>query len=235
MRIYKDKDKFNNFDVDIFNDIEQLDDLIIRVYVGGALLSKDDWILSNGPVYKFISLKNPITSQDILTIKAYASQPINGNGFYEIPLNLQNNPMNDVIGDFTLGEVIDHTASIVANLTNFKGSFPGASNLRDLGNITQYGTKFVQHSGPASLALYHVTSESNNIVRAIEQSRDDYANFKKIFVSTSENLGIDSDPVSMVDLILQKINKDNVELNYSIGSIYLIQKKKIMINYLNMI
>ena len=208
VRIYKDKDKFNNFDVDIFNDIEQLDDLIIRVYVGGALLSKDDWILSNGPVYKFISLKNPITSQDILTIKAYASQPINGNGFYEIPLNLQNNPMNDVIGDFTLGEVIDHTASIVANLTNFKGSFPGASNLRDLGNITQYGTKFVQHSGPASLALYHVTSESNNIVRAIEQSRDDYANFKKIFVSTSENLGIDSDPVSMVDLILQKINKD---------------------------
>ena len=208
VRIYKDNNTFNNFDVDIFNDITNLDDLIIRVYINGTLLSTDSWTLSDGPVYKFIVLKNSITSQDILTIKAYALQSINSNGFYEIPLNLQNNPMNNVIGDFTLGEVIDHTASIISNLTNFKGSFPGTSNLRDLGNVTAYGTKFVQHSGPASLSLYHITSESNNIVRAIEQSRDDYANFKKIFTSTAENLGIDSDSVSMVDLVLQRINKD---------------------------
>ena len=208
VRIYKDKNKFNNFDIDIFDNIEQLDDLIIRVYVNSILLSTEDWILSDGPLYKNIILKNAITSQDILTIKAYASQPINSNGFYEIPLNLQNNPMNNAMGDFTLGEIIDHTFSIIENLTSFKGKFPGANNLRDLGNVTKYGTKFVQHSGPASLSLYHITSESNNIVRAIEQSRDDYTNFKKVFVSVSENLGIDSDPVSMVDLVLQKINKD---------------------------
>jgi len=208
IRVYKDSKLTNTFPIDIFNDNSELNDLVVKIYINGIKLPSSDWSLVDTPRYKTVKLKNSITSSDVLTIKTYTSQPINENGYYEIPVNLQNNPMNNEVGDFTLGEVIDHVGSIVDNLTNFSGTYPGNSNLRDLGNISPYGTKFVQHSGPASLSTYHITSEINNIVRAIEKNREDYNNFKRNFISIASNLGVDTDPVTQVDLILDKINKD---------------------------
>jgi hypothetical protein len=210
VRVYKNSGITNNFPIDIFDDISNLKDLVVRVYVNGIRLNQPSWIVTDTPVYKKIQLATPIGNSDVLTIRAFASQPINKNGYYEIPLNLQNNPLNNTISDFTLGEVSDHVNSIVDNIPEITitGQTSNDVNIRDLGNITPYGTKFVQHSGPMSLSLYHVTSESNNIVKAIEQSQTDYNNFKKIFVITAENLGVDGDTVTLVDLILLKINKD---------------------------
>jgi hypothetical protein len=208
VRIYKDSNKVNKFDLDVFEDITKLDDLRVKVYINGIRLPSDKWSIIDGPYYKQIALVSDITVTDILTIKAYSSQSINQNGYYEIPVNLQNNPLNSEIGDFTLGEVIDHVNSIVENVSSFSGVFPGAGNLRDLGNVTPFGTRFVQHSGPISLSLYHTASETNNIIRAIEKARDDYNRFKRNFVTLSSSLVLTDDPVSQVNLILQEINKD---------------------------
>ena len=208
VRIYKNSTLTNNFDLDIFDDITNLSDLVVKLYINGHRVDPSLWTIVDTPSYKKIVLHTAMGLDDVLTIRAFASQPINKNGYYEIPLNLQNNPLNNVMGDFTLGEVIDHVGSIVDNLSLFAGTFPGPGNLRDLGNITPYGTRFVQHSGPLSLALYHITSESNNVIRSIEQARDDYNNFKRNFIKIAESLGVDGDPVALVDLILQKLNKD---------------------------
>lgn len=212
IRIYKNSNITNNFNVDIFDNINDLADLEVRVYVNGIRIAAT-WQLVDGPVYKKVVLENDVATTDVVTIKAFAKQSINSNGHYEVPVNLQNNPLNDLMGDFTLGEVSNHVDSIIDNvynnsntLINFTGTFPGVSNLRDLGNVTQYGTKFVQHSGPASLAIYHVASESNNVIKAVEQARDDYGNFKRVFVSTVASLGRDGDPVQLVNEALQKIN-----------------------------
>ena len=208
VRIYKNSNKTNNFEIDIFDNIDNLTDLIVKVYVNGKRLSPTLWSIVNTPVYKKVVLTSNITLDDILTIKSYTSQPSNSKGFYELPVNLQNNPLNDEIGNFTLGEVLDHVNSIVDNLTIFSGVFPGAGNLRDLGNITAYGTKFVQHSGPLSLSLYHITSEDNNVIKAVDQARDDYNVFKRAFIDTASNIGVDGDPVALVDLILEKLNRN---------------------------
>jgi len=210
IRIYKNSNKTNNFDIDIFDNVSNLEDLIVRVYINGKRLTSDHWSLITKSDYKNIILNTDILLTDVLTIRAFATQPINSNGFYEIPVNLKNNPLNSDIADFTLGEVIDHVDSIIDNFDNstFTGVFPGASNLRDLGNVTQYGTKFVQHSGPASLSLYHITSSTNNIVRAIEQARDNYNQFKRNFILTATSLGANVTPIEQVNLILAEINKD---------------------------
>ncbi len=209
VRIYKDTNKTNNFDIDIFDDITKLGDLEVTVLVNGIRLEKSYWAIEDGVFYKKIVLQNDISASDILTIKAYANQPINSNGFYEVPIGLQNNPLNDNITDFTLGEISAHVNSIIDNIQNsFVGTFPGVSNLRDLGNITKFGTKFVQHSGPIGLALYHLTSQTNNIVRAIETVQTDYNKFKRTFINVAETLGIDTDPATHVNLILQEINKN---------------------------
>ncbi|CAB4125910.1 hypothetical protein UFOVP181_328 [uncultured Caudovirales phage] len=208
LRIYKNSNKVNNFDLDIFDDKTDLADLVVKLYVNGIRLDSSKWALVDNVAYKTVVLATDITVDDVLTIRAFAAQPINSNGYYEIPVNLQNNPLNGSIGDFTLGEVIDHVGSIVDNTFAFAGTYPGAGNLRDLGNVTQYGTKFVQHSGPVSLSLYHTTSETNNVVRAIETARNEYNKFKRNFVTIAETLGVDTDTVTLVDLVLEKINKD---------------------------
>ena len=221
VRIYNNA-QTNNFDIDIFDDINDLDDLVVRVYINGIRLEREKyvsidgvktlvttWNVTTGPVYKTVvidELYTAVATTDIVTIKAFATQPINSNGYYEVPVNLQNNPLNATMGNFSLGEVVDHVNSILDNTPEFKGTFPGSGNIRDLGNITSRGTKFVQHSGPLSLGIYHITSQSNNIVTAIERSRDDYNNFKRTFLALAENLGVDAAPDVMVELIMQKLN-----------------------------
>jgi hypothetical protein len=141
----------------------------------------------------------------------FSSIPINENGYYEIPVNLQHNPLNGVLTEFTLGEVIDHVDSIVDNIylgqhnIQFDGVFPGISNLRDLGNVSAYGTKFVQHSGPLSLSMYHIASD-NNVIRAIDNSRDDYSRFKRTFLTVASTLGVTTETKEHVDLILNAMN-----------------------------
>jgi len=217
IRIYKNSGWINNFPLDIFDNINGLDDLKLVIYVNGIRLDSVNWNFTTdttairNPLYKQITLVNDIALSDVLTMRAFSKQAINSNGFYEIPYNLQNNPFNELITNFSLGEVIDHVNSIVDNLPNtisFVGTSPGTNNLRDLGNITLYGTKFLQHSAPLSLSIYHITSEQNNIVRAIEHSKIEYSKFKRNFIKTSESLGVDTNPTTMVDLILQKMTKD---------------------------
>ena len=230
IRIYKNSNITNNFNIDIFDDIEKLDDLQIKVFINGIFLNRDMYSVVTSGQYKKIVLKTAIKLTDVLTIKTYSNQPINSKGHYEIPLNLQNNPLNDMIENFTLGEVIDHFSSIVSNIpaslllsvaenadthrpldTISNQTFdPDYLNIRDLGNVTQYGTKFIQHSAPASLNLYHITSQPNNAIKAIEQSRDDYIKFKKLFVSIAENISNNNIPRKQVDEILKIINTDKI-------------------------
>ena len=78
--------------------------------------------------------------------------------------------MNENVTTFTLGEVLDHVDSIVDNIKGFEGTYPGVSNLRDLGNASQYGLKFVQHSGPINLALYNLTSKDYDAIEPTKWS-----------------------------------------------------------------
>ena len=194
--------KVNNFDLDIFNNKNELTDLILKVYVNDVITN--DWSIRDGIRYKEIILDKSVGYDDVLTIKAFTSQPINKNGFYQIPINLQYNPLNASITDFTFGEIVDHTKSIIDNLTDITPVI----DLRDLKNISSYGTRFVQHTGPISLSLYHITSETNNIIKAVEYAREEYNKFKRNFITVAENLGVDTDPITHVNLILQEINQN---------------------------
>ena len=229
VRIYKNSNQTNNFDLDIFDNITLLTDLQLKIYINGIFVSANFYTVVTGIFYKQIVLATPMALTDVLTIKAYTRQVANSNGFYEIPLNLQNNPLNTDIVDFTLGEVIDHVDSIVSNVPSSlidqdddsdlqapevtvgnQTYDPDYVNIRDIGNVTQYGTKFVQHSGPASLSVYHITSQTNNIVKAIQQSRDDYVKFKKLFALTASSISNNKIAREQVDEILKIINADKV-------------------------
>ena len=208
VRIFKNSGLINDFPIDVYDDTNNLNDLEVRVYIDGIRLSKDKFSIQSNVVRKFVRLVNDVTTSNVVTLKCFSSQKKNEKGHYDVPLNLQNNPLNDNVNEFTLGEVIDHVGSIVENLNQFSGEYPGESNLRDLGNISGYGTRFLQHSGPLNLALYHLGQKNFNIFKALEKARDDYGKFKRSFLVAASNTGIETEARLHVDYVLEKMSKD---------------------------
>ena len=100
----------------------------------------------------YIKFLQPLNVNDRVIYKVRSIAPKNSKGYYEVPLNWQNNPLNDTVNDFTFGEVIDHLRTIVENVREFEGTFPGIGNLANIGPVSQYGRKFMQHTGPMSIS-----------------------------------------------------------------------------------
>lgn len=211
VRIFKESNLVNNFPLDMYDFKDQLDDLVVNVFVNGRRQNKNTYSIVDGTVRKSVLLSTDVTTADVVTLKCFSAQAKNNNGHYEIPLNLQNNPLNANLSQFTLGEVIDHVDTIVEHLTSFDGVYPGYSNLRDIGNITPLGTRFVQHSGPMNLSLYHLGSQTANVIKALDKARNDYGKFKRAFITLAADSGIDTDTKQHVDYILQELSKDKTK------------------------
>jgi hypothetical protein len=201
------------FDIDVFDDKNNLDDLKVRIYLNGKKLNSDKFSIGTGSINKFVELTTSISENDILVLKCFAKQVKNINGHYELPINLQNNPLNNNLSTFTLGQVVDHVGSIVDNIENFSGIYPGVSNLKDLGQVSSYGTKFVQHSGSLNLPLYFLGTKDANIIKALDKARDDYNKYKRSFILAATESSFDGTVREHVNYILEKINKDKPKTN----------------------
>ena len=158
---------------------------------------------------KIIFNKN-LTAGQYVTIKTNSlAEKVDGH--YEFPHNLERNPLNEDITEFTLGETIDHVDSMIEDIQGFAGTFPGRSNLRDAGEVDQFGKRFVKHSGPINIPLYHITNKNFNIVKALKYSKNEYSRFKRKFLEKAENLGYDGPVKQHVDKILSELNREKVK------------------------
>ena len=198
----------NDFAVDVYDNSGTLSDLVLRIYVDNQLLSKNNYQTISINNILYVRLNVDITDQQSVIIKTHSSATKNNNGYYETPINLEVNPLNANIINFTFGEVVDHVDSIIAQLESFEGVNPGANNLKDLGNISVYGTKFVQHSAPINLILYHLTDKQANVIKSVSFAQKEYDKFKKTFLQVAENSGFSGTTREHVDKIMYDINSD---------------------------
>jgi len=202
----------NSFEVDVYDRAGDLNDLKVIVQVNNSLKVRlQDYEIDRINSRAFVRFYQDLNEGDVVVIKTRSTTVKNVNGYYEFPHNLERNPLNQDVTEFTLGEVIDHVSSMVEELNQFSGVFPGTSNIRDLGDIDRYGKKFVKHTGPINLPLYHLTTKDYNIVKALRYSRDEYAKFKRVFLETAETLGFDGETRIHVDRVLAEMNKDKIK------------------------
>ena len=207
-----DELSLNNYAIDVYDNAGDLNDLKVVVYVNNKIKFEfTDFEIDRVNKKALVRFYNDLNENDVVKIKTSSSTAKNSNGYYEFPYNLERNPLNDDITEFTLGEVIDHVDTMIEEINGFAGTYPGISNLRDLGDLDRFGKRFVKHSGPINLPLYHTTSKKYNIINAIRYSKQEYAKFKRIFLETAEKLGLDTLPKQHVDAILKEINKDKIK------------------------
>jgi len=201
------------FEIDVYDNSALLEDLWIRVYKNNTLVFEGvDYTLQTNVKNNYnVVFNNDLNLDDVIIIKTKSSAKKNDNGFYELPINVERNPNNDNLLDFTLGEVNDHVGTIVEGTHEFVGVYPGIGNLRDIGPISKFGRRFVQHSAPTNLSLYHILDKDSNIVNAIRFARREYAKFKRSFITEITNLGIDKPVVEHFDEVMKVINRDKTD------------------------
>jgi len=199
------------YPLDMYEDVD-FTSIWLKVYVNNKIqnLATDYVIERDINNFYFIRFFK-LNVNDNIIIKSKAKSSKTDSGYFSIPNNLEKNPLNDNLNSFTLGEVIDHVASIVENDSRFVGEFPGKGNLRDLQNLSQYGSKFYKHSSPFNLYAYHLLDKSSNIIDAIDYVKIEYGKFKRQFLEIATNLGFTGPIKTHVDKILQKFIEDKKE------------------------
>tara|TARA_Y200000002_G_scaffold136879_1_gene112844 strand:+ start:13385 stop:28348 length:14964 start_codon:yes stop_codon:yes gene_type:complete len=211
---YTSGPRTNNFIIDSYEKSGDLNDLTYKVYVDNIKKVENiDFTIDRINSYAYVRFYTDLSINQKVVIETKSATPKNSRGYYKFPTNLEKNPMNENITDFTFGEVLDHVDSIVDEVPGFLGTFPGNSNLGDLGLVSKYGLKFVQHSGPINLALYNLTNKEFDMVEAIKYSNREYIKFKREFLRVANDLGFEAEDKQHVDKILlslteTKTNKD---------------------------
>ena len=198
----------NNFIIDVYINSGNLNDLKAKVYVDNKRKQENvDYEIDRINNYAYIRFYTDLVANQKVVIETTSATPKNALGFYKFPINFEKNPMNENITDFTLGEVLDHVDSIIDNAPGFSGQFPGVSNLGDLGLVSKYGLKFVQHSGPINLPLFNFTDKDYDLIEAIRYSGREYIKFKREFLRIANDLGFEAEDKQHVDKILLELNK----------------------------
>ncbi|CAB4138032.1 hypothetical protein UFOVP328_225 [uncultured Caudovirales phage] len=167
-------------------DIKALMDLAIpgvQIYVGSKFVEPNSYTVQTTSNSTTITLSNVYVPGDIIEVNVISDQA-SKIGFYQVPVNLENNPLNENSSTFTLGTVRSHYETIGENLKDISGPINGANNTRDLGNIGRYGTNILQQSSPLTMAGYFMRSTDYNIFSALEYNSREYEKFKAQLMDT---------------------------------------------------
>ena len=150
---------------------------VIKIYVGSTFLDPEKYTYTVSDNGTIITLIDTYLPTDIIEVLALSNQT-SSVGFYQVPNNLESNPLNENSPSFTLGTIRTHYESICENLIDLTGTINGPNNTRDLGNIVPYGLVILQQSAPLTLAGYFMRSAGYNIFASLQYNSREYTKFK---------------------------------------------------------
>ena len=156
----------------------------VQLYISGIFVDPTNYTLAVAGDSTTITLNNIEDGiGSVIEVDALSSK-VSKFAFYQVPSNLENNPLNGNSQTFTLGTIRSHYQSIGQNLKQLVGPINGANNIRDLGNVIPYGQNILQQSSPMTLAGYFMRSNEYNIFNALSYNSREYEKFKAQLLDT---------------------------------------------------
>jgi hypothetical protein len=202
--------------VTVFDNPALITDLTVSVFLNNVKLAAGTYTFTKNKTALSITLAAALTKTTKVLFKFYTSATPNASGTYETPLNLTNNPLNGPIEQFTLSELSDHVQTMVDRVPGFTGVFPGASNLKSLPAISQYGTRLISNNNPLSFAQTFITDVEHSLVNAVRSTANDYYQFKLQLIKTISQADGDLLPANVLDQAISEIIK-NKNSTFSYG------------------
>jgi hypothetical protein len=185
----------------------------VQVFVNSTFQDPSNYTYTVSDNTTTITFTTTYVPGDIIEV-AVISDQISNTGFYQIPINLENNPLNANSETFTLGTIRSHYETIGQNLITLQGPIIGANNSRDLGNLVPYGLQILQQSSPLTLAGYFQRSKDFNIFSALEYNSREYIKFKSLLLETVVRNQYDTESVAdILDSAIAEITKGRTDIN----------------------
>ena len=131
-------------------------------------------------------LEYPVLEIALYTLDALADTEY---GYFEIPQQLDANPLQEEVSIVSGSEVMEHFASIIASQDNFAGDPYGTSNsYRNGARNRSLGKVILQNTTPALKSMLMVSEPDLDLVTAIRYAQDEYTKFKNRYVSSAAQL-----------------------------------------------
>ena len=149
----------------------------IQIYINGQFVPATDYRVTRYTDTTTIDLLQTYVLDDVIEVSVLSEQ-VSKAGFYEVPINLSNNPLNGNSEQFSLGTIRNHYSSLAENLVGLQGPAIGPNNVRDLGNVVPYGLQILQQSSPLTLTGYFMRDAKYDIFGALGFNSTEYIKFK---------------------------------------------------------
>ena len=196
------------FQIDFYKNSASLTDLEVSVAVNGTRKTlTTDYTLVNGTTNKYVKFNEELKNNDQVRIAGYSSaDKIVDKGIYEIPENLATNSLNEQIGTFTFGQVLNHVRDIFDKNQDITGTIPGNSNLRDKPDARLKGGSIHQHEAPLLPAIFGLIDQESNIPLAVDYVSREYEKWHNAFLTHAIGTAYEGVVADRVDEIISAIN-----------------------------
>ena len=161
----------------------------VQLFVNSTFQESYNYTVIVGTNTTTINLLTTYVPGDVIEVLVLSDQT-SASAFYEVPINLENNPFNGNSKQFTLGTIRNHYSTIAENLIPLLGPVIGANNTRDLGNIVPYGLQILQQSSPLTLTGYFMRDANYDIFGALDYNSREYIKFKSLLLQAVTTFGI---------------------------------------------
>lgn len=177
----------------------------VQIFMDGKFVDPDRYSISVQGNNTFVDLFFPVSTQSVIEARVI-SDVASATGFYQIPINLENNALNQNSKEFTLGTIRTHFETIGQNLLDIQGPIVGANNTRDLGNISRYGQNIIQNSSPLTLAGVFLRDPQFEIVQALKFNSQEYEKYKaRLINEVNKGDFLNLNPTQILDIALQEL------------------------------
>lgn len=184
----------------------------LQVYVNNVLQT-GNYTVTVGPNSTVINFTVPDPLVDTVVQVSILSDQVSKVAYYQVPINLNNNPLNQDIIVANVGDIRGQYQSIFYNNPNTTGNVFGANNYRDLGNLVPWGNRIIQNSASLVLPGTFLRKQNHNLFNALMFNSKEYINFKTLLVNTVNNTDYNRyySPAYMLDDALDQITASKTE------------------------
>lgn len=185
----------------------------VKVYVNNTWQNPNSYTVSVDAKSTAITLANK-PKEDTVVQVLLLSEQVSKDAYYEVPVNLNNNPFNDNLDSVNIGDIRTQYQDIFINVPNAHGEIFGSNNLRDLGDVVSYGSKIIKNSASLALPGAFLRKNNHNLFDALLFNSREYIKFKQLLVSTINKTGFEQrfEPSVILDEALEQITSAKDQL-----------------------
>jgi len=180
---------------------------LIQVYINNVYLSSNDWTSIFTDTTTTITIPNIGTVDTVVQILILSDQ-VSATAYFQTPINLNNNPLNQDLTSVNIGDIRGQYQSIFFNNPDTTGEVFGPNNYHNLGDLVPWGNRIIQNSAGLPAVGTFLRNQAHDLFNALLFNSREYITFKTLLVDTVNNSDYSRilTPSEMLDLALDTIN-----------------------------